>query len=170
MCAGILDRTGRDENAWRCLGCVQDGSRCLSRQSDKVKPLVCTLTEVFHATAAWSQNPTKPAGIACQTGMPVDNVRPPVISITIIQSGLGHVPAYLQASFLPIPSPLPAPELSTQSTNSFRYHQHILPVQTAVVCCSVQCGPGPAKAQGQSLAGNAHALMCLVYLWVWMWV
>lgn len=89
---------------------------------NKVKPLPCTLTEVFHATAAWRQNPTRTAGIAFQTGMPVDNVRPPVISITIIPSGLGphqalHVPAYRQASFLP--QPLLAlralDEVSTQS-------------------------------------------------------
>lgn len=101
---------GLVENAWGCPGCMAGGSRRRSRQSDKVKPLPCTLTEVFHATAAWRQNPTKTAGIAFQTGMPVDNVRPPVISITIIPSGLGpctlprYVPAYRQASFLPNPS------------------------------------------------------------------
>lgn len=105
------DRMGRGvglvEDAWGCPGCMAGGSRCRSRQSDKVKPLPCTLTEVFHATAAWRQNPTKTAGIAFQTGMPVNNVRPPVISITIIPSGLGpvhHVPAYRQASFPPNPS------------------------------------------------------------------
>lgn len=85
-------------------------------QSDKVKPLPCTLTEVFHATAAWRQNPTKLAGIAFQTGMPVNNVRSPVISITIFRSGLGHVPAYRQASSPPPnPSPpLPALDYSIQ--------------------------------------------------------
>lgn len=76
---------------------------------NKVKPLPCTLTEVFHATAAWRQNPTRRAGIAFQTGMPVDNVRPPVISITIIPSSSGPHQAcmYLRTDKLPsCPQPL----------------------------------------------------------------
>lgn len=69
-------------------------------QSDKVKPLPCTLTEVFHAMAAWRPNPTKLAGITFQTGMLVNNVRSPVISIMIIQSGLGPW-TFVPTSFLP---------------------------------------------------------------------
>lgn len=180
VCPGVLTSWTRSgtgwgggfglvENAWGCPGRMADGSRCRSRQSDKVKPLPCTLTEVFHATAAWRQNPTKTAGIAFQTGMPVDNVRPPVISITIIPSGLGpvhHVPPYRQASFLPNPPlSLPGLELSTQRTNAFCYHQHILPFETFVVCCPAQCGPDPAQVRGQSPTGNAqwpygHYYMC----------
>lgn len=96
-------------------------------QSDKVKPLPCTLTEVFHATAAWRQNPTKLAGIAFQTGMPVNNVRSPVISITIIRSGLGHVPAYRQASS---PPPLFLP-------STIRFSE---PIHVAITSISFRCG------------------------------
>lgn len=155
---------GLVENAWGCPGRMADGSRRRSRQSDKVKPLPCTLTEVFHATAAWRQNPTKTAGIAFQTGMPVDNMRPPVISITIIPSGLGpvrHVPAYRQASFPPNPSsPFPA-------SSSYRLSEPMHFAITSIsfrsrrssLCCPAQCGPDPDQVQDQSPTGNAHGHM-----------
>lgn len=109
---------------------------------NKVKPLPCTLTEVFHATAAWRQNPTRGAGIAFQTGMPVDNVRPPVISITIIPSGLGPHQAcmYLRTDKLPsCPNPsfpfVPSTRYRlSEPANPFCHHQHILPVRTLSKC------------------------------------
>lgn len=163
---------GLVENAWGCPGFMAGGSRCRSRQSDKVKPLPCTLTEVFHATAAWRQNPTKTAGIAFQTGMPVDNVRPPVISITIIPSGLGpahHVPSYRQASFLPNPS---CPLLASSYRLSEPMHFAITSIsfRSRRPSCAVQ--PSAVQAQPKSKANlqramhNGHMDTTCVEVWV----
>lgn len=163
----------------RMHGDVQDawqaGVVVCSRQSDKVKPLPCTLTEVFHATAAWRQNPTKTAGITFQTGMPVDNVRPPVISITIIRGDLGlHQPCTsVPTSFLPPPTP-PLPlrgldDLSTRRANPSCHHQHILPVRTVVHVLSspVRSRPSPeSKANLNRVMHNG----CLYGHYVCVWV
>lgn len=166
----------------RMHGDVQDawqaGVVVCSRQSDKVKPLPCTLTEVFHATAAWRQNPTKTAGITFQTGMPVDNVRPPVISITIIRGDLGlHQPCTsVPTSFLPPPTP-PLPlrgldDLSTRRTNPSCHHQQYPSGpdgrRCAVQPSAVQTQP---RVQGQSQQGNAQWLSVRtlpVCVGVWM--
>lgn len=136
------------------------GSRRRSRQSDKVKPLPCTLTEVFHATAAWRQNPTRRAGIAFQTGMPVDNVRPPVISITIIPSGSGRS-LYLRTDKLPS-SPTPPSPCCRRSSRPSE------PIRFAITSVSFRPrGPpyvlaSPARP-GQSPTDNAQCPACTHY-------
>lgn len=145
----------------RMHGDVQDawqaGVVVCSRQSDKVKPLPCTLTEVFHATAAWRQNPTKTAGIAFQTGMPVDNVRPPVISITIIRSDLGlhNQCTSVPTSFLPSQPLLPLRGLEGLSTQSPAYPSS--PDGRRVLSSPVRSRPSP-KPKANLQRGNAQLI------------
>lgn len=158
-CPGVVE-------CWReCMGMSRvdgkGGSRRRSRQSDnKVKPLPCTLTEVFHATAAWRQNPTRRAGIAFQTGMPVDNVRPPVISITIIPSGSGRS-LHLRTDRLPsFPTP---PSLccrrSSRPSEPIRFAITSISFRPRGPPCAGQSGEARPVPNGQCTMPSVYALL-----------